>query len=131
MVVLIMPRKEEYYKSFDEGLDFDEISKEFNVKKSTIYDYFFTYMLNSDISQYEDFILDKLPLNKDIAEIVEMAKENMRFRKIKTRVDKRISFEQIRIVYNLSGTYKLKETFRQLKLKNKKNDNSSKPYVLG
>ncbi|MFW5794679.1 MAG: helix-turn-helix domain-containing protein [Bacillota bacterium] len=126
-----MPRKEKYYNYFDEGLDFDEISKKLNVKESTIYDHFFNYMLNSDISQYEDFILDKLPLNSDIAEIVKMAKENMSFGEIKYRVDKRISFEQIRIVYNLSGYYKSRETFRQLKLKNKKNDNFSKDGLFG
>lgn len=126
-----MPRKEEYYNYFDEGLELNKISKKLNVEKSTVYDHFFNYMLNSDISQYQDFIFDKLPLNKDIAEIIEMSKENMSFGKIKYRVDKRISFEQIRIVYNLGGDYKSRELFRQLKLKNKKNDNFSKDGLFG
>lgn len=107
--VIVMPKKEKYYNYFDEGLDFDEISKIFNVKKQTVYNHFFKYMFDSDISKYNNFIKEELPSINDINKIVRMTKNNQKINYIKHRVNRNISYEQIRLVQNLDRTNQLRE----------------------
>lgn len=115
-----MPRKEEYYNYFNEGVAFDEISKKFNVKRQTVYNHFFKYMFKSDISKYNNFIKKELPSINDINKIIKMTKNNNKINFIKKRINKNISYEQIRLVQNLDRTDQLRE-FRLSLSKSKDN----------
>lgn len=131
MVVLIMPRKEKYYKKFDEGLDFDEISKEFNVKKKTIYNHFFKYMFKSDISKYNQFIKDELPSINNINKIIKITKNNKNLKYIGNKINDSISYEQIRLVQNLYRTNQLREFRFSLVKSNENNINKTKKKIDG
>lgn len=102
-------KRDEYYEMFNDGVKFEDIELYFNVKKSTIFDYFIKYMVDHDFEKYEDLIFCELPCCSVCRDIENQLKFTSDFRTIKHKLSSSISYEQVRLVCTLLYLGRLNE----------------------